>query len=128
MDRDGAMGGYDLNLTRSVSDAVPVPVIALGGAGSLQDFASAVTEGGATATYDVVLESEPTADVTITPAGGAQLQTPAALLFTSANWDTAQTVTVTATDDAVAEGPHAGEHGLRRGRRGPWRRRAAPGR
>lgn len=49
VDRDGAMGGYDLKLTRSVSDAVPVPVIALGGAGSLQDFASAVTEGGAAA-------------------------------------------------------------------------------
>ena len=49
VDRDGAMGGYDVALVRSVADAVPVPVVALGGAGSLADLAAAVAEGGASA-------------------------------------------------------------------------------
>jgi hypothetical protein len=68
----------------------------------------AITEGGATATYDVVLESEPTADVTITIAAAAGQATaaPSPLTFTSADWATPQTVTVTATDDAIDEGPH----------------------
>jgi imidazole glycerol-phosphate synthase subunit HisF len=42
MDRDGTTDGYDIELTRAVSDAVPVPVIASGGAGSTQDLADAV--------------------------------------------------------------------------------------
>ena len=42
MDRDGTTEGYDLDLTRAVSDAVPVPVIASGGAGSPDDLADAV--------------------------------------------------------------------------------------
>ncbi len=49
MDRDGTGEGYDLDLLRAVSDAVPVPVIASGGAGKLQHFAEALTEGGADA-------------------------------------------------------------------------------
>lgn len=49
IDRDGTMTGYDLALVRSVSDAVRVPVIACGGAGSLNDVNLAVTEGGASA-------------------------------------------------------------------------------
>lgn len=47
MDRDGAMTGYDLALTRAVTDAVGVPVIASGGAGSVQDIADAYTQGHA---------------------------------------------------------------------------------
>jgi cyclase len=42
MDRDGTTDGYDLALTRAVADAVPVPVIASGGAGTPQDLADAV--------------------------------------------------------------------------------------
>jgi cyclase len=42
MDRDGTTSGYDLDLTRSVSDAVPVPVIASGGAGTPEHLADAV--------------------------------------------------------------------------------------
>lgn len=49
MDRDGTRSGFDLDLTRAVADAVPVPVIASGGVGSLQDLADGITRGGADA-------------------------------------------------------------------------------
>jgi cyclase len=49
MDRDGTKDGYDLELTRAVSQAVSVPVIASGGAGSLEHFHEALTEGCADA-------------------------------------------------------------------------------
>jgi len=49
MDRDGTKSGYDLELTRAVSDAVSVPVIASGGVGSLDDLVAGVTEGHANA-------------------------------------------------------------------------------
>ena len=49
MDRDGTKIGYDCALTRGVSDAVSVPVIASGGAGELEHFADAITEGHASA-------------------------------------------------------------------------------
>jgi cyclase len=49
MDRDGTKRGFDLALTRAVSDATPVPVIASGGVGSLQHLADGVTDGHADA-------------------------------------------------------------------------------
>ncbi len=49
MDRDGTKSGFDLELTRQVSDAVSVPVIASGGVGNLQHLADGVTLGGASA-------------------------------------------------------------------------------
>ncbi|MBQ0832949.1 imidazole glycerol phosphate synthase subunit HisF [Marinobacter sp.] len=49
MDRDGTKIGFDLGLTRAVSDAVTVPVIASGGVGGLQHLADGVTKGGADA-------------------------------------------------------------------------------
>lgn len=49
MDRDGTRNGFDLALTRAVSDAVNVPVIASGGVGNLEHLAEGVTEGGADA-------------------------------------------------------------------------------
>ena len=49
MDADGTLSGYDLELTRAVAEAVPVPVIASGGAGCLEHFAQAVTIGKADA-------------------------------------------------------------------------------
>jgi cyclase len=49
IDRDGTMSGYDLELIRSATGAVKVPVIACGGAGKIQDFTSAVKLGGASA-------------------------------------------------------------------------------
>ena len=49
MDQDGHKNGFDLELTRAVADAVPIPVIASGGAGNLGHLADAVTVGGADA-------------------------------------------------------------------------------
>ena len=49
MDGDGTQSGYDLPLTRAVSDAVTVPVIASGGVGQLDHLVEGVTEGGAEA-------------------------------------------------------------------------------
>ncbi|MEX1156993.1 MAG: imidazole glycerol phosphate synthase subunit HisF [Chloroflexota bacterium] len=49
IDRDGTRAGYDLALTRAVSEAVRVPVIASGGAGGVEDIVAALTEGGASA-------------------------------------------------------------------------------
>jgi cyclase len=49
MDRDGTQIGFDLELTRAVSDAVSVPVIASGGVGTLQHLAEGITQGGADA-------------------------------------------------------------------------------
>ena len=49
MDRDGTKSGFDLALTRAVSDAVPVPVIASGGVGTLEHLADGIRVGGADA-------------------------------------------------------------------------------
>jgi cyclase len=49
MDRDGTKDGYDIELTRAISDSVRIPVIASGGAGKLEHFYEALTEGGASA-------------------------------------------------------------------------------
>ena len=49
MDRDGTRQGFDIELTRTIADAVPVPVIASGGAGTLDHLAEGVLEGRASA-------------------------------------------------------------------------------
>ncbi len=49
MDRDGTRAGFNLPLTRAISDAVPVPVIASGGVGNLDHLVEGVTRGGASA-------------------------------------------------------------------------------
>ncbi|MDO8177894.1 MAG: imidazole glycerol phosphate synthase subunit HisF [Undibacterium sp.] len=49
MDKDGTRSGFDLGLTRAVSDAVDIPVIASGGVGTLQDLANGIKIGGADA-------------------------------------------------------------------------------
>ncbi len=49
MDRDGTKAGYDLALTRMISDAVPVPVVASGGVGNVADLVSGVRDGHASA-------------------------------------------------------------------------------
>jgi cyclase len=49
MDRDGTKDGFDLVLTRTIADAVPVPVIASGGVGNVQHLVEGVTEGNASA-------------------------------------------------------------------------------
>ena len=68
-----------------------------------------VAEGGATDTYDVVLDSAPSGTVTITITPDSQVTvSPAPLTFTTSEWSTAQTVTVTAVNDTVVEGTHTG--------------------
>lgn len=49
MDRDGTKDGYDIELTRAISDSVRIPVIASGGAGKLEHFYEALSLGGASA-------------------------------------------------------------------------------
>ena len=49
MDRDGTRSGFDIPLTRAVADAVPVPVIASGGVGTLDHLVEGIRDGHATA-------------------------------------------------------------------------------
>ena len=49
MDRDGTRDGYDLVLTRAVADAVPIPVVASGGVGTLEHVREGLASGGADA-------------------------------------------------------------------------------
>jgi cyclase len=49
MDRDGTKAGFDLKLTRAIADTVPVPVVASGGVGSLDDLVAGVKDGHASA-------------------------------------------------------------------------------
>jgi cyclase len=49
MDADGTLAGYDIELTRRIAEAVSVPVIASGGAGTAAHFAQVLTEGKADA-------------------------------------------------------------------------------
>ncbi len=67
-----------------------------------------VTEGGATDSYTIVLDNQPSADVTVNIAGtGGQVSLSApSVTFTDLNWDTPQTVTITALNDSIAEGAH----------------------
>jgi len=49
MDRDGTKDGYDIDLLRAVNEVITVPLVASGGAGTLDHFSAAITEGGADA-------------------------------------------------------------------------------
>jgi imidazole glycerol-phosphate synthase subunit HisF len=49
IDRDGTMNGYDIDMIKSVTAKIEIPLVASGGAGNLQDFRAAITEGGASA-------------------------------------------------------------------------------
>jgi cyclase len=49
MDADGTLAGYDIELTRTITQAVSVPVIASGGAGNISHFAEVLTRGQADA-------------------------------------------------------------------------------
>jgi imidazole glycerol-phosphate synthase subunit HisF len=49
MDRDGTQAGYDLELLRAIGDAVPVPVVASGGVGTLEHLYEGIADGGASA-------------------------------------------------------------------------------
>jgi cyclase len=49
IDQDGTMKGYDIQLIKNVSNSVTIPVVACGGAGKVEDFGTAIHEGGASA-------------------------------------------------------------------------------
>ncbi|MDM8567717.1 Calx-beta domain-containing protein [Candidatus Halobeggiatoa sp. HSG11] len=67
-----------------------------------------ITEGGATGSYTVELSTEPANDVTVTITPDAQTTVDkSTLTFTNGDWNTAQTVTVTAIDDAAVESTHS---------------------
>ena len=71
------------------------------------DGGTEVAEGDATDSYTLVLGSSPSADVTITVSPDAQtVVSPGTVIFTSSDFSTAQTVTVTAVNDATVEGNH----------------------
>ncbi len=74
---------------------------------SESDGTTAITEGGATDTYTVVLNSEPAANVTVSLTADEQATlSTSSILFTSANWDEPVTVTVTAVNDDIDEDAH----------------------
>ncbi|MBT4121304.1 MAG: hypothetical protein HOA57_03575 [Candidatus Magasanikbacteria bacterium] len=98
----GGDGNYD---GISISD-VTVTVTDDDTAGvTISDITMSVTEGGSTDNYTAVLASEPTDNVTIALlASGADASiSTSSIIFTSANWNTPVTVTVTATDDSTVE-------------------------
>ncbi len=106
-------GGYDgiaiPDVLASVTDNDTAGVTSSESGGS-----TSVSEAGPTSdTYTVVLDSQPTAGVTVSVDPDAQTDLGAGagvavdLVFTTGDWNTPQTITVTAVDDAVDEGPHA---------------------
>ena len=103
-----AGGGYNAvsiaSVTGTVTDNDSAPVASV----TVSPTAVAITEGGATDSYTVVLDTVPSADVTVTVTGDANCSVDLpSLTFTTANFSVAQTVTVTAVDDADVEGTHA---------------------
>ncbi|MDD5710879.1 MAG: hypothetical protein PHV43_02140 [Candidatus Colwellbacteria bacterium] len=74
------------------------------------DGTTVITEGGATDSYTMVLDSQPTADVTVPVTDDSQVDTDKypSLVFTTGNWSTPQTVTVTATNDSIDEDDNTG--------------------
>ncbi|MEG4092051.1 FG-GAP-like repeat-containing protein, partial [Microcoleus sp. Pol12B4] len=66
------------------------------------------TEGGATGSYTVKLNTQPKADVKLSFQTGSQINPISEITFNSTNWEKGETVTVTATDDLKTEGAHTG--------------------
>ncbi|MEG3911820.1 Calx-beta domain-containing protein, partial [Microcoleus sp. w2-18aC6] len=78
---------------------------------SISPESTTATEGGATGNYTLKLNSQPTAQVTISFDAGNQINAIGAITFDATDWNVAKPVTVTATDDTVVEGNHAGAIG-----------------
>jgi hypothetical protein len=88
-------------LVRRINDQPPAGITVTQTVGAM-----AVAEGGASDTVSVALTSQPTANVSITVNGTADVSaSPGTLTFTSANWNVAQSVTVAAVNDTLVEGP-----------------------
>src|SRR2546426_303006 len=93
------MDPSDVGVTNTDNDTAGITVTPTSGL--------TTTEGGGTATFTVVLTSQPTANVQIGLSSSDLTEgtvAPASLTFTSGNWNTAQTVTVTGVNDFVADG------------------------
>ena len=138
-DRDGGGGEHRPELqrrgTRPTCSVTQHRQRRGGDHGDADDEPLTTTEAGGTATFTVVLNTQPTADVTIALSSSNTTEgtvSPASLVFTTANWNVAQTVTVTGVDDAVVDGADrlhdrdggGGEHRpelQRRGTRPTWR-------
>ncbi|HYE04180.1 MAG TPA: cadherin-like domain-containing protein [Planctomycetota bacterium] len=92
--------GFDVAVTNSDDDTAGIRVTPTAGL--------VTSESGATASFTVVLDSEPTTDVVIativSSAAAEGTAAPSSLTFTAANWDTPQTVTVTGKPDAIDDG------------------------
>ena len=104
----GSGGSYDgvsiASVVANITDNDTASVTVTESSGSTD-----VVEGGATDTYDVVLDLEPSGTVTITVSPDADVSvSDTSLVFTTGDWSTPQTITVTAVDDAFNEGPHTG--------------------
>ena len=99
-----SVSGYG---TVTTADSVTVTIADNDTAGvTVSPTAVTATEGGATGSYTVVLTTQPTGTVTVTVGDTSDdiSASPSSLTFTTVNWNTAQTVTVTADDDSIAEG------------------------
>ena len=94
----GSYGGQSADVTVTIVDDDTAGV-------SLAPTRVTVTEGGGSTTYTAVLDSQPSGDVTVTIGGaGSEVSLDeTSLVFTSGNWNTPQTVTVTAVDDTIDE-------------------------
>lgn len=87
-----------------LATVVAIPAVIIDTAGPVQ-----ISEDGATDSYTVALATQPSADVTITLNTGTQITAnTTTLVFTSANWNVPQTVTLSAVNDAQVEGNHNG--------------------
>lgn len=94
----GSLGQYTL------SGNVVLPGVSINETGTTN-----VTEGGATDTYSISLGTAPNSNVTVNITPNSQITTnKSSVVFTPGNWNIAQTVTVTAVDDNLEEGPHTG--------------------
>jgi hypothetical protein len=88
------------------NDVAGVTLLASGGD-------TTISEGGSGDSFTVQLSAQPASDVTISFNAGTQLSlAPASLVFTPAQWNLPQTVSVSAIDDAIIEGPHGASIGL----------------
>ena len=93
------MNASDVSVTNADNDTAGITVTPTSGL--------TTTEAGGTATFTIVLNSQPTANVTIglTSSNTAEgTVSPSSVTFTAANWNTAQTITITGVNDAAADG------------------------
>ncbi|MEL7331649.1 MAG: malectin domain-containing carbohydrate-binding protein, partial [Cyanobacteria bacterium J06560_2] len=103
-------GAFNINFNASLQNAAIagieiVPITTPQVVVKPSDNSTTVSEGGATDTYDIVLTTQPTSDVTININSGSELSTDAAsVTFNASNWFQAQTITIEAVDDNQAEG------------------------